>query len=44
MILATVLGLLALFSFISILLSGDDSEPQADPRERLPIWARYGIR
>ena len=44
MIFATVLGLLALFSFISILLSDDDSEPQADPRERLPIWARYGMR
>jgi hypothetical protein len=44
MILATVLGLLALFSFISILLSGDHTEPQVDPRERLPIWARYGMR
>ncbi len=44
MILATVLGLLALFSVVSILLSDHDSEPQADPRERLPIWARYGMR
>lgn len=44
MILATVLGLLALFSFISILLSDDDSEPQADPRDSLPVWARFGMR
>lgn len=44
MILATVLGLLALFSFISILLSDGDSEPQVDPRDSLPIWARFGMR
>ena len=44
MIFATVLGLLALFSFISILLSGDDSELQVDPRDSLPIWARFGVR
>jgi hypothetical protein len=44
MILACVLGLLALFSFISILLGGDESEPQVDPRDSLPIWARFGMR
>jgi hypothetical protein len=44
MIIATVLGLLALFSFVSILLSGDDELPEADPRDRLPVWARYGMR
>jgi hypothetical protein len=44
MIIATVLGLLALFSFVSILLSGDDELPEADPRDRLPVWARYGLR
>ena len=44
MVLATVLGLLTLFSFISILLSGDDSELQVDPRDSLPIWARFGVR
>ncbi len=44
MIVATVLGLLALFSFISILLSGDDQLPEADPRDTLPIWARFGQR
>jgi hypothetical protein len=44
MIIATVLGLLALFSFISILLSGDDELAEADPRELLPVWARFGLR
>jgi hypothetical protein len=44
MILATVLGLLALFSFISILLSGDDEHRPADPRDSLPSWARFGLR
>ncbi len=44
MIFATVLGLLALFCFVSILLSGDDSEPQADPRDALPTWARFALR
>ena len=36
MIIATVLGLLALFSFVSILLSGDDELTEADPRDQLP--------
>jgi hypothetical protein len=44
MVFASVLGLLALFCFLSILLSGDDSEPQVDPRDNLPIWARFGMR
>jgi hypothetical protein len=44
MIIATVLGLLALFSFVSILLSGDDELPEADPRDKLPTWARFGLR
>ena len=44
MIFATVLGLLALFSFVSILLSGDDSEPQVDPRDSIPTWAHFGMR
>ena len=34
MVIATVLGLLALFSFVSILLSGDDELPEADPRDQ----------
>jgi hypothetical protein len=41
MVLASVLGLLALFCFLSILLSGDESEPQVDPRDSLPVWARF---
>ena len=44
MIIATVLGLLALLSFVSILLSGDDELAEADPRDRLPVWARFGLR
>jgi len=44
MIIATVLGLLALFSFVSIVLSGDDELPQGDPRDRLPAWVRFGLR
>ena len=44
MVFASVLGLLALFCFLSILLSGDDSEPQVDPRDNLPILARFGVR
>jgi hypothetical protein len=44
MIIGTVLALLALFSFVSILMSGDDELPQGDPRDRLPTWARFGLR
>lgn len=44
MFVITVLGLLALFSFISILLGGDASEPQVDPRDNLPAWPRFGLR
>jgi predicted metal-dependent hydrolase len=44
MIIATALGLLALFSFVSILLSGDDELSEADPRDQLPAWARFGLR
>ena len=44
MIIATVLGLLVLFSFVSILLSGADELPEEDPRARLPLWARYTLR
>ena len=44
MIIATILGLLALFSFVSLLLSGDDDLHEADPRDQLPTWARFGMR
>ncbi len=43
MVIATVLGLLALFAFVSLLLSGED-QPEVDPREKLLLWARYGLR
>ncbi len=42
MLIATVIGLLALFSFISLLLTGDDSDTRTDPRDQLPLWARFG--
>ena len=41
MLVAIVIGLLALFSFISLLANGDDSETSTDPREHLPMWARF---
>lgn len=44
MVIATVLGLLALFCFVSILLSGADELLDPDPRDRLPTWARFGLR
>lgn len=45
MIIATTLGLLALFSLISILLSGEDGQdPQAFRRDEFPFWLRYGHR
>jgi hypothetical protein len=44
MFVITVLGLLALFSFISILVSSDASEPQVDPRDNFPAWPRFGLR
>jgi hypothetical protein len=43
-IIASVLGLLALLAFVGILLSGDDELPDAGPRDRLPTWARFGQR
>ncbi len=44
MIVATVLGLLALFSVVSIVLSGDNEHSEVDPRDQLPVWARFGLR
>ncbi len=41
--LAIALGLLALFSFLTILASGDDERREADdPRDALPLWTRFG--
>ncbi len=41
MAIAAVVGLLALFSALSIVLSPEES---SDPRDQLPIWARIGLR
>ncbi len=42
MLLAAVIGLLALLSFISLLLTGGDGDTRRDPRDELPMWARFG--
>jgi hypothetical protein len=42
MLLATVIGLLALFSFVSLLVGSDDVDSRTDPRDQLPMWARFG--
>jgi len=45
MIIATVIGLLALFSILSILLSGDEAaDPRGPGKGESPIWLKYGHR
>jgi len=44
MVVATLFGLLALFAFVSILLSGEDDQAPTDPRDSLPLWARFAAR
>lgn len=45
MVIATVIGLLALFSILSILLSGDVvSDTQGSGEEEFPFWLKYGHR
>jgi hypothetical protein len=45
MIIATLIGLLALFSILSILLGSDDPEdPRAYRKDEFPFWLRYGHR
>jgi hypothetical protein len=45
MIIATVIVLLALFSILSILLSGDEaSDPRGYGSEEFPFWLKYGHR
>lgn len=45
MVVATLFGLLALFAFVSILLSGEeDAMAPTDPRDSLPLWARFATR
>ena len=40
----TVFALLALFSFISIVLSGEDPREPADPRDNPFVWSSIGRR
>jgi hypothetical protein len=44
MLLASAVGLLALFAFVSILLSSDEGREGTDPRDHLAAWTRYGMR
>jgi hypothetical protein len=45
MIIPTMLGLIALFAVISIVLSGDDRRDDlVDRNGQLPYWVRYGHR
>ena len=41
MLVAFVIGVLALVSFISLLVTGEDGESRTDPRDQLPMWARF---
>jgi hypothetical protein len=38
------LGVLALFSVLSIVLGNEDPRRAADPRDELFYWSRFGIR
>jgi hypothetical protein len=45
MIIATVIGLLAIFSILSILLSGEDVHvSRGYPKDEFPFWLKYGHR
>ncbi|MBP1705903.1 MAG: hypothetical protein H6Q36_1642 [Chloroflexi bacterium] len=45
MVIATLFGLLALFAIVSIVLSGEeDAMAPTDPRDSLPLWARFAAR
>jgi len=44
MLLASSVALLALFAFVSILLSSDEGREGTDPRDHLAAWTRYGMR
>jgi hypothetical protein len=44
MLLASSVALLALFAFVSILLSSDEGREGTDPRNHLAAWTRYGMR
>jgi hypothetical protein len=38
------LGILALFSVLSIVLGHEDPRRTADPRDELPFWVGFGTR
>jgi hypothetical protein len=45
MVLVTLIGLLALFSLLSIMLGAEDPRQAGyDPRSEMKLWMRYGIR
>jgi hypothetical protein len=44
MLIASSVALLALFAFVSILLSSDEGREGTDPRDHLAAWTRYGMR
>jgi hypothetical protein len=44
MLIASAVALLALFAFVSILLSSDEGREGTDPRDHLAAWTRYGMR
>ena len=44
MLIAGTVALLALFAFVSILLSSDEGREGTDPRDHLAAWTRYGMR
>jgi hypothetical protein len=45
MVLATMIGLLALFSLLSVMLGSEDPRRTgSDPKTELKLWMRYGIR
>ena len=44
MVLVAGLVLLALFSFISILLGSEDGGETTDPYRSVATWVRYGLR
>ena len=45
MVIATVIGLLALFSILSIVLGGEDGQDlHSYHRDEFPFWLKYGHR
>lgn len=44
MLLAGSAAFLALFAFVSILLSSDEGREGTDPSDHLAAWTRYGMR